>query len=750
VTAGTEGAPAPAAPPTPPAPGSDKPAPDTGRRGTGGSRRVKTPTVLQMEAVECGAAALAIVLAYHGRFVTLEELRLACGVSRDGSNALNMIKAVRNYGLEGKAFKREPGELPGLPLPFVVFWNFNHFLVVEGFGPDRVYLNDPASGRRTVSWQEFDESFTGIALTFAPGPDFQRDGTAYSLWGGLRSRLRGSRTAVAFVVLAGLMLVVPGLLAPAFTRVFIDRYLVAGVHDWLPPLLEGMAATVVLLVALTVLQQFYLYRLGQRLSLGGSSRYFWHVLRLPMTFFSMRFAGDIAGRAQLNTTVAQLLSGELASAVVGMLTIVFYAAVMIQYDVVLTAVGIAVGLVNFFALRFISQRRRDANQRLLKEQGNATSTAFGGLQNIETLKATGTDSDFFARWSGFQAKALNAQQELGVSTQVLAAIPAVLAALTTVVILGLGGERVIAGTLSIGSLIAFQLLMASFTQPINQLVSLGASIQEAEGSMIRLDDVLRYPTDTVLDHAAVEGTRRPAKLAGALELRDVTFGYSPLSPPLIEGLSLNLQPGTRIALVGGSGSGKSTIARLITGLYEPWQGQILFDGRPRDAHARETITGSLAAVDQEIFLFEGTVADNLTLWDRTVPEDQYVAAAHDAAVHDVVASRTGGYESRVEEGGRNFSGGQCQRLEIARALTGDPRILVLDEATAALDPTTEKAIDGHLRERGCTCVIVAHRLSTIRDCDEILVLDGGKVVQRGRHEDLKDVEGAYARLVAAG
>jgi NHLM bacteriocin system ABC transporter peptidase/ATP-binding protein len=711
-------------------------------------RTVKTPTVLQMEAVECGAAALAIVLAYHGRYVTLEELRLACGVSRDGSNALNLIKAARAYGLDGKAFKQEPAELQRLETPFVVFWNFNHFLVVEGFSRGHVRLNDPASGRRTVTEQEFDEGFTGIALTFSQGPSFQRAGRPYNLWSGLRSRLGGSQVAVAFVVLAGLMLVIPGLLTPAFTRTFVDTYLVDGVHDWLLPLLEGMAATVVLLAALTWLQQYYLYRLGQRLSLGGSARYVWHVLRLPMTFFNMRFAGDVAGRAQLNTRVAQLLSGELASAVVGLLTIVFYAAVMLQYDVVLTVVGVAVGLLNFFGLRSISRRRRDANQRLLKEQGNATSTAFGGLQNIETLKATGTDSDFFARWSGFQAKALNAQQELGVSTQILAAIPAVLAALTTVAILALGGERVISGTLSIGSLVAFQILMASFTQPINQLVSLGASIQETEGSMIRLDDVLRYPTDAVLEHAPAS-SGGAGKLAGSLELREVSFGYSPLSPPLIDRLSVRLEPGARVALVGGSGSGKSTIAKLITGLYEPWSGQVLFDSRTRDAYPRGTITASLASVDQEIFLFEGSVAENLTMWDATIPEEQYVAAAHDALVHDVVAGRAGGYEGPVEEGGRNFSGGQCQRLEIARALTGNPRILVLDEATAALDPTTEKQIDDNLRKRGCTCVIVAHRLSTIRDCDEILVLDQGRVVQRGRHEELKDVDGLYAKLVAA-
>jgi NHLM bacteriocin system ABC transporter peptidase/ATP-binding protein len=712
-------------------------------------RPVHTPTILQMEAVECGAAALAIVLAYHGRFATLEELREACGVSRDGSNALNVIKAAARYGLQGRAFKQEPAELHGLQTPFIVFWNFNHFLVVEGFGRGRVHVNDPASGRRTVTDAEFDQSFTGIALTFEPGPSFEKAGRPYSLWSGLRDRLAGSRSPVAYVVLAGLLLVVPGLLTPAFTRTFIDQYLVAGVHDWLGSLLAGMAATVVLLVLLTWLQQRYLYRLGQKISLGGSARYFWHVLRLPMTFFNMRFAGDVAGRAQLNTRIAQLLSGELASAMVGLLTIVFYAAVMFQYDVVLTIVGIAVGLLNFIALRVISERRRDANQRLLKEQGNATSTAFGGLQNIETLKATGTDSDFFSRWSGFQAKALNAQQELGVSTQVLATIPAVLAALTTVLILALGGERVIAGSLSIGSLVAFQILMASFTQPITQLVSLGATVQETEGSMIRLDDVLRYPTDPVLGKTSPQAEPTPKKLAGALELREVTFGYSPLSPPLIERLSVKLEPGARVALVGGSGSGKSTIARLITGLYQPWEGEILFDGRSRDAYQPATITASLAAVDQEIFLFEGTVIENLTMWDDTIPEARYVTASHDAQVHDLVAGRAGGYESVVEEGGRNFSGGQRQRLEIARALTSNPRILVLDEATAALDPTTEKEIDDHLRERGCTCVIVAHRLSTIRDCDEILVLEGGKVVQRGSHDELRRAEGLYAQLIAA-
>jgi NHLM bacteriocin system ABC transporter peptidase/ATP-binding protein len=714
-------------------------------------RRARTPTILQMEAVECGAAALAIVLAHYGRWVPLEELRVACGVSRDGSKASNMVKAARTYGLEAKGFKREPQTLRAVQPPMILHWNFNHFVVLEGIRKGRVYLNDPGTGPRTVTEQELDEAFTGVVLTFQPGPDFAKRGDPPSLVPALKSRLAGTRAALIFVLLAGLALAIPGMVVPVFSKIFLDSVLLEGHREWLPPLLLAMGCAAVLLGALTWLQQSYLLRLETRMAVGGSSRFLWHVLRLPSEFFTQRFAGDISSRVAINDSVAQLLSRDLATNALGAVMIAFFAVLLFQNDVVLTLVGIAVVSLNVAALRYVSRRRVDGNRRLVQNQGKLLGTAIGGLQTIETLKATGGESDLFTRWAGYQAKVVNGRQELERHTQILDAVPALLSAVNSALILGIGGVRVMNGGLSVGGLVAYQLLMGAFIAPVTRLVSLGGKLQTVEGDMNRLDDVLRYRLDAAaaggLDDAP-PAAAEPVKLAGSLELRQVSFGYSRLDPPLIDGLSLSLKPGSRVALVGGSGSGKSTLARLVTGLYQPWEGEILFDGRPRAAIPPAVMVNSLATVDQNIFLFEGTVRENLTLWDSTIPLPEVVAAARDACIHEDAAARPGGYDSPVEEGGANWSGGQRQRLEIARALVGRPSILVLDEATSALDPTTESRIDESLRRRGCTCLLVAHRLSTIRDADEILVLDRGKVVQRGTHDELRAVEGPYSRLIS--
>jgi NHLM bacteriocin system ABC transporter peptidase/ATP-binding protein len=715
----------------------------------GRARRVHTPTVLQMEAVECGAAALAMVLAYYGRWVPLEELRLAAGVSRDGSNALNVLKAARRYGLDAKGFRKEPADLRALPLPFIVFWNFNHFVVVEGFRGGSVYLNDPAMGPRRVPDAEFDHSFTGIALTFERGPEFKKSGHPPSLWRSLGDRLHGSRLALAFVVLASLLLVVPGVLIPAFTKVFVDEYLVLGLKDWVRPLLLAMALTAVLRGLLTWVQQAYLLRLEARMAVTASSRFLWHVLRMPMEFFTQRYAGDLAGRVAANDRVAQLLSGDLATNVVNVIQVVFFAAVMLFYDPVLTAIGVFLALSNVVALRMVARWRTDANRRLLQDQGKLMATTMNGLVMIETVKATGAEGEVFERLAGHQAKIVSTTQAMGVPNLVLSALPRMLAALTTAIILGVGGLRVIQGVLSMGMLVAFQSLMASFMAPIQGLVDLSGKLQEAQGDLTRLDDVLRYPADPRLAEAAPTAAAPARRVTGSLEMRDVTFGYSPIAPPLVESFNVSLRPGSRVAIVGATGSGKSTVARLLTGLYRPWSGDILVDGQPLADVPREVLRGSLASVDQDIFLFQGTVRENLTLWDATVPDDQVVQAARDAFIHQTVSARAEGYGSLVQEGGINFSGGERQRLEIARALVSNPAILVLDEATAALDPVVEKTIDDNLRRRGCTCVIIAHRLSTIRDCDEIVVLEHGKVVQRGTHDELAAVDGPYARLIAA-
>ena len=711
----------------------------------------RSPTVLQMEAVECGAAALAIVLAHHGRWVPLEELRVACGVSRDGSKASNVVKAARNYGLVAKGFKKEPQALRSMTLPAILHWNFNHFLVLDGFRKGRVFLNDPGTGPRDVSEEELDQAFTGVVMTFEPGPEFRKSGEPPRLIPALRRRLAGSRAALAFVLLAGLALAIPALVVPVFSKVFVDSVLLENRRDWLPPLLFGMGFAAVMTGLLTWIQQVYLLRLETRMAVSSSSRFLWHVLRLPTEFFSQRFAGDISSRVGINDRVAQLLSRDLATNALGAVMIVFFAAVLFQYDAVLTLVGIAVVSLNVAALRYVSRKRVDGNRRLVQDQGKLLGTAIGGLQTIETLKATGGESDLFARWAGYQAKVVNGRQELERYTQLLDTVPPLLSAVNTALILGIGGLRVMNGSLSLGGLVAFQLLMAAFIAPVTRLVSLGGKLQMVEGDMNRLDDVLRYRLDpsTAASVGELPPEGAPVRLNGGLELRDVCFGYSRLDPPLIEGFSLNLKPGSRVALVGGSGSGKSTLSRLVTGLYPPWSGEILLDGRGRSEISPGVLTGSLAAVDQNVFLFEGTVRENLTLWDATVPLPEVVAAAKDACIHEDIAARPGGYDSPVEEGGANWSGGQRQRLEIARALVGRPSILVLDEATSALDPTTESRIDQNLRRRGCTCLIVAHRLSTIRDADEIIVLEKGKVVQRGTHDELKGIEGPYARLISA-
>ncbi len=725
-------------------------------------KRVRTPTLLQMEAVECGAAALGIILGYYDRIVPLAELRQACGVSRDGSSAANVLAAAKNYGMNAKGFKKGLESLKALPPPYIIFWQFDHFLVVEGFGKDRIYVNDPAIGQRTVSPEEFDQGYTGIVLVMEPGETFAKGGKKKSALQALQSRLEGSALALAYCVAAGFLLVLPNLAIPVFSQVFVDNILIKNRLDWVPYLLGIMVFTLILQGVLTLLQLRYLRKLKIKLSVTMSSQFIWHLLRLPISYYAQRYSGEISSRIRINDRVAGVLTGQLTTTVISAVMVIFYAALMLRYSWILTIGVVLFAIANVLALQWVSRQRVDANIKVAQNYGKVNGVAIAGLQSVETLKASGLESDFFARWAGYYTKATNAQQELNLVNQKLSLLPSLITSLSTVFLLSVGGWQVIQGNLSIGMLLAFQLLTVSFLTPVNNLVRFGSTLQDLEGNLLRLDDVLDNPTDPSLEPSPKSDptlatspqilqphsfSAASFRLQGYIELKDITFGYSRVSPPLIQQFNLSIKPGQRVALVGGSGSGKSTLAKIVAGLYEPWEGEVRFDGIPRAKIPRAVLTDSVSVVDQEILLFADTIRANLSLWDSTIPDQTLEKACADADILEVILSIPSGLDALLIEGAANLSGGQRQRLEIARALVNNPSILIMDEATSALDSETEKMIDQNLRRRGCTCLIVAHRLSTIRDCDEIIVLDRGQVVQRGTHEALWQAGGHYTRLI---
>ncbi|WP_407698257.1 NHLP family bacteriocin export ABC transporter peptidase/permease/ATPase subunit [Streptomyces marianii] len=712
-------------------------------------RSVRTPTVLQMEAVECGAAALAMVLAHYGRHVPLEELRIACGVSRDGSRASNILKAARSYGLEAKGMQMEPAALAGVRAPAVLFWEFNHYVVYDGMGRRLgrrgVHINDPDKGRRFVSTEDFDTSFTGVVLVLEPGDGFRRGGRKPGVLRSVPARLRGTTGTMAAALLASLLLVAVGAALPALSRTYIDRYLVGRQTSLLGVLFASMAAMVALTAVLTGLQQANLLRGRVISSTLSSARFLRHLLRLPVTFFGQRSPADLVQRLQSNDAVAETLARDLTAFGVDGIVVVLYALLLWTYDPQLTVVGVLIALLNVVAMRVVVRLRATRPQKLRADSARLTNTSYTGIQLIETMKATGGESGYFRRWAGQHAITLEEQQRLGVPSAVLAVVAPTLATLNSALILWIGGLRAVEGHISIGLLVAFQALVTRFTAPITRLNGMASRIQDFAADVARLKDVENFPADGL--YTRPEPLADTRRLRGHVTVENVTFGYSPLDKPLLTGFSLSVGPGSQVALVGGSGSGKSTVSRLIAGLYGPWEGVIRIDGRRLDEIPRGALAASVSFVDQDVFLFEGTVRDNVALWDPSITDEAVVDALKDAELYDVVARRPGGVHGRVEQDGRNFSGGQRQRLEIARALVRRPSVLVLDEVTSALDAETEQLIIDNLRRRGCACVVIAHRLSTVRDSDEIVVLDHGTVVERGRHEELVARGGAYAELV---
>ncbi len=715
-------------------------------------RRVKTPVILQMEAAECGATALAIVLGYYGLFLPLEKIREDCGVSRDGSKAISMIKAARMYGMDAQGFSREPDTLQELPMPVILHWNSNHFVVLEGIVGDRVFINDPEEGRLTITKDDLNEAFTGIVLSLHPGKDFRPSGSRTTIGSMLIPKIRPEIIPLSFLFLAGIAMLIPGIALPLASQVFIDQVILANHESLLYPLMVFMTFFVILQVLISWVRHLCLARWGTDLSFRLTRSFFYKVLFLPLRFFDQRYAGEISARVGLNDDVAYIISEEGATVILDIIIALVYLILLFSLSLPLTLIACAIALLNFIFLIWMSQKQVDVSRKVILEHGKLSGVSCAGIQMIESLKSGAQESEFFERWAGSHAQYTNSLRTERMTSLLMSIFPTLITGIGITSTLAVGSLQIMSGAMTIGMFFAFQALLINFLMPFQRLLGIGELLLQLEGSLQRLADVEKnVPKKSTTAVTATTGRSdgMARKLKGHLHLDTVTFGYNPLEPPLIDGLSLNLPMGSRTALVGSSGCGKTTIARLTAGLYQPWSGEIRIDGEKIADIPGQRRYLSVAFVSQDFFTFEGTIRENISLWDKTLPEEEIIRAAQDAGIDTLIESLPGGYSHMITEGGRNLSGGERQRLEIARALAVNPTLLILDEATSALDPDTEKRIENNIRQRGCTCLVIAHRLSTVRDCDQIIVLDRGSIVEQGTHESLMHNQGLYYHLITA-
>lgn len=710
----------------------------------------KVPVVIQMEALECGAASLTMILAYYGKWIPLEQVRADCGVSRDGSNAKNILKAARSYGLVAKGYRYEPESLKEQgTFPCIIHWNFNHFVVLCGFKGNKAVINDPGRGTYQVSMETFDKSFTGICLMFVPGEEFEPSGKPKSVTKFVKKKLSGTGGAFALVVITTIITSLLGIITPGFSNVFADRLLSGSNPEWFMPFIYGISAVAAIQIIIGWIQETYSLKVNGKIAIVANSEYMWHVLRLPMEFFSQRMVGDITGRRSQNESIAGNIISTFAPLCIQSFMMVFYLVVMIRYSWILSLVGIVSAILNLFASRYISQKRINLTRVTNRDNGNLIGTTIAGIEMIESIKSSGAENGFFEKWAGYQASVNSGNVKFTKLNTYLGLIPSIVSALTSTLVTMGSVYLCQQGQWTVGMITAFSGFLQAFLAPAIQIVSASQTLQEMRTNMERIEDVMEYPVDVEYGSQSASDTEEYDKLSGKIELKNVTFGYSRLAEPLIKDFSMTLLPGQRVAFVGPSGCGKSTLSKLISGLYKPWSGEILFDGKPISQINRSVFTGSLSVVDQDITLFEDTIANNIKMWDTSIEDFEMILAARDAQIHNDIMQRDGGYQYRLLEGGKDLSGGQRQRLEIARVLAEDPTIIIMDEATSALDAKTEYEVVKSIQNRGITCIVVAHRLSTIRDCDEIIVLDRGKVVERGTHKELYANGGTYTQLVSS-
>ena len=711
----------------------------------------KVPVIMQMEALECGAACLAMILAYYGKWVPLEQVRLDCGVSRDGSKMKNVYLAGVHYGLEAHGYKMEiEGLKKNAVFPCIIHWEFNHFVVLDGFRGDKAVINDPARGKVSVSMEQFDRSFTGLCLTFVPTESFIPSGKRKSTLSYATSRLKGAGPAAAFVILTSVIASLFGIINPTMSRLFYDRLLTRRAPEWLIPFIIALAALAAFQLIVEWIKTIYSLKINGKMAIEGNASFMWKVLHLPMTFFSQRMSGDILQRKQTNASIAGTLVNTVAPLALNTVMMVFYLIVMLRYSAVMTAVGLGSLILNLLVARYLSSKRVNLKRVQLRDSGKLASATLTGISMTETIKASGAEAGFFRKWSGYQASVTTQNVRFFTLSTRIGLIPQIISTASNYAVLFLGVRLAMEGSFTLGMITTFQGLLSSFMNPAETLISAGQTIQEMRTEMERVEDVMDYPDDPImLRESPLQAEKSYSKLKGELRITGLTFGYSRLAEPVVCDFSMHIKPGQRIAIVGASGCGKSTISKLITGLYEPWEGELLFDGKPAADIDRSVFTGSVAMVDQDIVLFEDTIANNIKMWDDTITDYEMILAARDAQIHDDIVKRPRGYQGKLIENGKDLSGGQRQRLEIARVLAQDPTLIVMDEATSALDAKTEYELMEAVKARGVSCIVVAHRLSAIRDCDEIIVLDKGRIVERGTHEELFAKGGIYTELVSS-
>ena len=706
-----------------------------------------TPIIMQLEALECGAASLAMVMAYYGKWVALEQLRVDCGVSRNGSNAMNILKAAQKYGFQTRGYAyniqkiKEKGKFPA-----IIHWGGGHFVVLNGFRGNKAIINDPAKGLIKVDLKTFDSIFTGIFLEILPGEDFVPGGKKKSILAFARKRLKGAVALIAFFAITTIIFYLFSIITPITNQVFVD-YLLGGKNpDWLLPFVYIVAGVGLLQVVVTAVQTLYSYKIRGKLDLVGSTTYMWKILRLPIEFFSQRMVGDLQERQSENASIAETLVNVFAPLLFNAIMIVVYLVIMLGKSWILTLIGVSTIVLNAFLSKYISKVRVNISRVQSRDRSRLSSMTSKGIEMVETIKSNGAEQAYFDSWSEVHENVVAGKIKMAKTNQFIGFLPGFISLIANYSVLILGVYYTIVGEFTIGSILGFQGLLGAFMSPAMTMINSGQSLLEMRTQMERVDDVLEYRLDENVTREIEMD--KVSKIKGNLVLKNLVFGYSRLDKPVLDNFSLEIKQGQKVAIVGTTGSGKSTLSKLISGLYSPWSGEIIFDGKKIEEIDHEIFTSSIAVVDQDITLFEDTIMNNIKMWDESIEDYEVIMACNDAQIHEQIMSRDGGYNAPVLEGGRNFSGGEKQRLEIARSLALDPSIIILDEATSALDAKTEFDVVKAIKARGITTIVIAHRLSTIRDADLIVVLKKGVIAEQGTHDELMKLKGSYYELVS--